>query len=75
VKHIKDENQKNPLKSGQTKKLCIPIDRLTMKPLFILLISTAWTLIGAQYYYQGLMDYLENRLLAIEVRKPSLNDL
>ncbi|XP_072223642.1 olfactomedin-like protein 3B [Leuresthes tenuis] len=39
-----------------------------MKPLFILLISTAWTLIGAQYYYQGLMDYLENRLLAIEDR-------
>ncbi|CAG6021887.1 unnamed protein product [Menidia menidia] len=39
-----------------------------MKPVFILLVSTAWTLIGAQYYYQGLMDYLENRLLAIEDR-------
>lgn len=42
---------------------------LTMKPVFVLLVSTAWTLTGAQYYYQGLMDYLENRLLAIEVRK------
>lgn len=42
---------------------------LTMKPLFMLLVSTTWTLTGAQYYYQGLMDYLENRLLAIEVRK------
>ncbi|XP_017274649.1 olfactomedin-like protein 3B [Kryptolebias marmoratus] len=39
-----------------------------MKPLFVLLVSTAWTLIGAQNYYQGLMDYLENRLLAIEDR-------
>ncbi|XP_061591199.1 olfactomedin-like protein 3B [Cololabis saira] len=39
-----------------------------MKPLFILLIFSAWTFIGAQYYYQGLMDYLENRLLAIEDR-------
>lgn len=38
-----------------------------MKPVFVLLVSTAWTLTGAQYYYQGLMDYLENRLLAIEV--------
>ncbi|XP_047450505.1 olfactomedin-like protein 3B [Mugil cephalus] len=37
-----------------------------MKPLFVLLVSTAWTFTGAQYYYQGLMDYLENRLLAIE---------
>ncbi|XP_069567089.1 olfactomedin-like protein 3B [Brachyistius frenatus] len=37
-----------------------------MKPLFVLLVSTAWTLTGAQHYYQGLMDYLENRLLAIE---------
>ncbi|XP_041860161.1 olfactomedin-like protein 3B [Melanotaenia boesemani] len=39
-----------------------------MKPLFVVLVSTAWTLIGAQNYYQGLMDYLENRLLAIEDR-------
>ncbi|KAG8002436.1 Olfactomedin-like protein 3B [Nibea albiflora] len=39
-----------------------------MKPVLFLLVSTAWTLTGAQYYYQGLMDYLENRLLAIEDR-------
>ncbi|XP_028308103.1 olfactomedin-like protein 3B [Gouania willdenowi] len=39
-----------------------------MKPLFILLVSIAWTFTGAQHYYQGLMDYLENRLLAIEDR-------
>uniref|UniRef100_A0A3B3XZP7 Olfactomedin-like domain-containing protein n=1 Tax=Poecilia mexicana TaxID=48701 RepID=A0A3B3XZP7_9TELE len=39
-----------------------------MKPLFVLLVSCAWTLIGAQNYYQALMDYLENRLLAIEDR-------
>ncbi|KAK2851834.1 hypothetical protein Q5P01_008110 [Channa striata] len=39
-----------------------------MKPLLVLLVSTAWTFAGAQYYYQGLMDYLENRLLAIEDR-------
>ncbi|KAK9515137.1 hypothetical protein VZT92_025806 [Zoarces viviparus] len=39
-----------------------------MKPVFVLLVSTAWTLTGAQYYYQGLMDYLENRLLAMEDR-------
>uniref|UniRef100_UPI0037E7DAF0 olfactomedin-like protein 3B n=1 Tax=Semicossyphus pulcher TaxID=241346 RepID=UPI0037E7DAF0 len=39
-----------------------------MKPVFVLLVSTAWTLTAAQYYYQGLMDYLENRLLAIEDR-------
>ncbi|XP_029974573.1 olfactomedin-like protein 3B [Salarias fasciatus] len=39
-----------------------------MKPLFVLLLSTAWTLSAAQHYYQGLMDYLENRLLAIEDR-------
>uniref|UniRef100_A0A3Q0SFI4 Olfactomedin-like 3a n=1 Tax=Amphilophus citrinellus TaxID=61819 RepID=A0A3Q0SFI4_AMPCI len=39
-----------------------------MKPLFVLLVSTAWSFTGAQYYYQGLMDYLENRLLAIEDR-------
>uniref|UniRef100_A0A672HUW9 Olfactomedin-like 3a n=1 Tax=Salarias fasciatus TaxID=181472 RepID=A0A672HUW9_SALFA len=46
-----------------------------MKPLFVLLLSTAWTLSAAQHYYQGLMDYLENRLLAIEVRSDPLNDL
>ncbi|KAM4737394.1 olfactomedin-like protein 3B [Anableps anableps] len=39
-----------------------------MKPLFVLLVSCSWTLIGAQNYYQALMDYLENRLLAIEDR-------
>lgn len=39
-----------------------------MKPVLVLLVSTAWSFTGAQYYYQGLMDYLENRLLAIEVR-------
>ncbi|XP_005799032.1 olfactomedin-like protein 3B [Xiphophorus maculatus] len=39
-----------------------------MKLLFVLLVSCAWTLIGAQNYYQALMDYLENRLLAIEDR-------
>ncbi|XP_034552146.1 olfactomedin-like protein 3B [Notolabrus celidotus] len=39
-----------------------------MKPVLLFLVSTAWTLTGAQYYYQGLMDYLENRLLAIEDR-------
>ncbi|XP_076596290.1 olfactomedin-like protein 3B [Chaetodon auriga] len=39
-----------------------------MKPVLVLLVSTAWTFTGAQYYYQGLMDYLENRLLAIEDR-------
>lgn len=48
------------------------INQLTMKPVFVLLVSTAWTFTGAQYYYQGLMDYLENRLLAIEVRKTKL---
>lgn len=67
---------KNPLKLGERKKLSCSIDRLTMKLLFALLISTAWTFTGAQYYYQGLMDYLENRLLAIEVRIDSpLSDL
>ncbi|XP_029292549.1 olfactomedin-like protein 3B isoform X1 [Cottoperca gobio] len=39
-----------------------------MKPVFVLLVSTAWTFTGAQYYYQGLMDYLDNRLSAIEDR-------
>ncbi|KAM8863831.1 olfactomedin-like protein 3B [Spinachia spinachia] len=39
-----------------------------MKPAFLLLVSTAWTFTGAQHYYQGLMDYLDNRLLAIEDR-------
>lgn len=65
--YIKEVNLKNPLKAGQ-KKLSCPIDRLTMKPVLVLLVSMAWTFTGAQYYYQGLMDYLENRLLAIEVR-------
>ncbi|XP_077399752.1 olfactomedin-like protein 3B [Vanacampus margaritifer] len=37
-----------------------------MKLVFILLLSTTWMLCGAQFYYQALMDYLENRLLAIE---------
>ncbi|KAL6119448.1 uncharacterized protein ACO6RY_04020 [Pungitius sinensis] len=39
-----------------------------MKPVFVLLVSATWTLTGAQHYYQGLMDYLDNRLLAIEDR-------
>ncbi|KAM9785857.1 olfactomedin-like protein 3B [Neosynchiropus ocellatus] len=35
----------------------------------LLLVSVAWMLAAAQYnYHQGLMDYLENRLLAIEDR-------
>lgn len=73
--HIKEPNLKNPLKPAQTKRLSCPIDRLTMKPALVLLVSTAWTFTGAQYYYQGLMDYLENRLLAIEVRsKTPLTD-
>lgn len=46
--------------------------RLTMRPVFVLLVSTAWTFTGAQYYYQGLMEYVENRLLAIEVRDKRL---
>ncbi|XP_057685332.1 olfactomedin-like protein 3B [Corythoichthys intestinalis] len=37
-----------------------------MKPVFILLFSATWMQCGAQLYYQALMDYLENRLLAIE---------
>uniref|UniRef100_G3PB41 Olfactomedin-like 3a n=1 Tax=Gasterosteus aculeatus aculeatus TaxID=481459 RepID=G3PB41_GASAC len=37
-----------------------------MKPAFVLLVSAAWSFTGAQHYYQGLMDYLDNRLLAIE---------
>ncbi|XP_020507014.2 olfactomedin-like protein 3B [Labrus bergylta] len=45
-----------------------------MKPVLVLLVSTAWTLTGAQYYYQGLMDYLENRLLAIEDRMQFWHD-
>ncbi|XP_053173258.1 LOW QUALITY PROTEIN: olfactomedin-like protein 3B [Scomber japonicus] len=45
-----------------------------MKPVLVLLVSTAWTLTGAQYYYQGLMDYLENRLLAIEDRMQLWHD-
>ncbi|XP_056131180.1 olfactomedin-like protein 3B [Lampris incognitus] len=39
-----------------------------MKPVIVLLVSMAWALTRAQYYYQGLMDYLENRMLAIEDR-------
>ncbi|CAL8276221.1 unnamed protein product [Boreogadus saida] len=38
-----------------------------MKPVIVLLVSMAWASTGAQYY-QGLIDYLENRLLAIEDR-------
>ncbi|XP_035014119.2 olfactomedin-like protein 3B [Hippoglossus stenolepis] len=45
-----------------------------MKPVLVLLVSTAWTLTAAQYYYQGLMDYLENRLLAIEDRMQFWHD-
>ncbi|KAM6976956.1 olfactomedin-like protein 3B [Aplochiton taeniatus] len=32
------------------------------------LLSLAWDFTVAQHYYQGLMDYLENRMLAIEDR-------
>ncbi|XP_034027446.1 olfactomedin-like protein 3B [Thalassophryne amazonica] len=39
-----------------------------MKVVFVLLVSSAWALTGAQYYYHGLMTYLENRLLAVEDR-------
>ena len=39
-----------------------------MKPVIVLFVSMAWASTGAQYY-QGLIDYLENRLLAIEVRQ------
>ncbi|XP_029012366.1 olfactomedin-like protein 3B [Betta splendens] len=39
-----------------------------MKPVLVLLVSTAWAFAEAQYYYQGLMEYLENRILAIEDR-------
>ncbi|KAM9830764.1 olfactomedin-like protein 3B [Syngnathus typhle] len=39
-----------------------------MKLVLILLFSTTWMLCGAQFYYQALMDYLDNRLLAIEDR-------
>lgn len=49
------------------KELICATDHLKMKPVLVLLVSTAWTFTGAQHYYQGLMDYLENRLLAIEV--------
>lgn len=68
LEHGKGRNLRSPLQSVVTKKLRCPVDQLTMKPLFVLLVSCAWTLIGAQNYYQALMDYLENRLLAIEVR-------
>lgn len=68
VEHGRERNLRSPLQSVKTKKLRCPADRLTMKLLFVLLVSCAWTLIGAQNYYQALMDYLENRLLAIEVR-------
>ncbi|XP_034733109.1 olfactomedin-like protein 3B [Etheostoma cragini] len=39
-----------------------------MKPVFVLLVFTALSFTGAQHYYQGLMDYLEKRLSAIEDR-------
>ncbi|CAB1456355.1 unnamed protein product [Pleuronectes platessa] len=45
-----------------------------MRPVLVLLVSTAWTMTAAQYYYQGLMDYLENRLLAIEDRMQLWHD-
>ncbi|CAL8368180.1 unnamed protein product [Lota lota] len=38
-----------------------------MKPVFVLFVSVTWAFTGAQHY-QGLIDYLENRLLAIEDR-------
>ncbi|XP_055079252.1 olfactomedin-like protein 3B [Periophthalmus magnuspinnatus] len=45
-----------------------------MKQVFVLLLSAAWTLTAAQNYYQGLMDYLDNRLLAIEDRMQLWHD-
>nr|XP_057908253.1 olfactomedin-like protein 3B [Doryrhamphus excisus] len=37
-----------------------------MKLVLILLASTSWTLCTSQFYDQALMDYVENRLLAME---------
>ncbi|XP_060931565.1 olfactomedin-like protein 3B [Limanda limanda] len=45
-----------------------------MRPVLLLLVSTAWTMTAAQHYYPGLMDYLENRLLAIEDRMQFWHD-
>ncbi|KAJ3586970.1 hypothetical protein NHX12_013361 [Muraenolepis orangiensis] len=39
-----------------------------MRLVVVLLVCVAWASTGAQHYYQGLIDYLENRLLAIEDR-------
>ncbi|XP_062314870.1 olfactomedin-like protein 3B [Osmerus eperlanus] len=39
-----------------------------MRASILLLLSSAWALSSAQNYYQGLMDYLENRFLAMEDR-------
>ncbi|KAG7274607.1 hypothetical protein CRUP_029248, partial [Coryphaenoides rupestris] len=41
---------------------------LAMKPVVVLLlVGLAFASVGAQFYYQALIDYLENRLLAIEM--------
>lgn len=60
--------QNNLQKAGQTKDESSPLDLATMKPLLVFLVSTAWAFTRGQYYYQELMNYLENRMLAIEVR-------
>ncbi|KAJ0064805.1 hypothetical protein NL108_015281 [Boleophthalmus pectinirostris] len=45
-----------------------------MKQAFLFVLSAFWTLTAAQNYYQGLMDYLDNRLLAIEDRMQLWHD-
>uniref|UniRef100_A0A667X716 Olfactomedin-like 3a n=1 Tax=Myripristis murdjan TaxID=586833 RepID=A0A667X716_9TELE len=45
-----------------------------MKPLLVFLVSTAWAFTRGQYYYQELMNYLENRMLAIEDRMELWNE-
>ncbi|KAG7221661.1 hypothetical protein INR49_000028 [Caranx melampygus] len=58
----------------RTSSVLLKHHRSRMKPVIFLLVSTAWTFTAAQYYYQGLMDYLENRLLAIEDRMQFWHD-
>ncbi|XP_068195646.1 olfactomedin-like protein 3B [Antennarius striatus] len=45
-----------------------------MELLFLLLVSGTWSLTGAQFYYQGLVEYVENRLLALEDRMQLWHD-
>ncbi|KAK7905127.1 hypothetical protein WMY93_017734 [Mugilogobius chulae] len=45
-----------------------------MKCAFLIVLSAAWSLTAAQNYYQGLMDYLDNRLSAIEDRMQLWHD-